>query len=114
MGLKNGLDGNLKQPQRVIRILWMMTVLIWRLIFQRLLPGLFKNYNIREHYSGIAQPKYFNSFKDLNFSHFIKSMRWVSDLSKELQDDKVFDAVYDDFDYDTIVKSYYPTKNNTI
>lgn len=114
MGLKTGLFRNLSQPQRAIRILWRMTTLISRLGFQRLLPGLFKNYNIREYYSGIAQPKYFNSFKDVNLSHFVKSILWVGDLSKELQNDKAFDAVYDDFDYDTIVKSYFPTKNNAI
>lgn len=114
MGLESGLVGNLAQPQRAIRILWRMFVLILRLIFQLIFPKWLKNYNIREYYSGIAQPKYFNSFKDLNLTHFIKSIKWVRDLSKELQDDKVFDAVYDDFDYDTIVKSYFPTKANSI
>ncbi len=114
MGLKSGLVGNLARPMRAMRILWRMTTLISRLGFQRILPGLFQNYNIREYYSGIAQPKYFNSFKDLNFLHFVKSILWVGDLSKELQNDKAFDAVYEDFDYDTIVKAYFPTKANAI
>ena len=81
MGLESGLVGNLASPMRALRVIWRMTVLIWRLIFQFILPGLFKNFNIREYHSGIAQPKYFNSFKDLNMRHFVKSIFWVGDLS---------------------------------
>lgn len=39
---------------------------------------------------------------------------WTSDVSKNLQNDKLFEQVYNDGDFNTIVTAYFPTKVNSV
>lgn len=44
----------------------------------------------------------------------MKSVAWVRDVSPRLKNDKDFDQVYDNYDYYSILKAYFPTNNSAV
>ncbi len=79
----------------MLRVIVKMSVLIFRAILQSILKfKKYENTNVREYDSGVAQPKYFNSFNDIGIIHFLKSVQWVRDLSPNLEKDADFDVMF--------------------
>lgn len=47
-------------------------------------------------------------------THTLLSVLWVNDLSERLHEDDRFIQKITNFDYDAIVKAYFPTKNTAL
>ena len=110
MGLQTALVHLLISPERTLRVLLMKIILTLQLIFSFLVP----NKNVRKPDSGIPQPAYYNSWTDVKAGAAIQTLFWVNDLSKHLQNDNEFNRAYKDYQYDEIVKAYFPTKTTTL
>ena len=126
MGLQAAMVNAIANPKRSLRVIWRQLCLITHVILSvivfklpsvfpfTLLQKLMTTKNIKEKYSQIPQPKYYNSGDDILALHQILSLLWVNDLSAHLNNDQTFNESYSSYDYDTIVKLYFPTKNSAM
>jgi hypothetical protein len=105
MGLDTAFK-NLTVGFRLFRILLMKITLICRL----LIPFL-TNSNWRRPDSGIAQPRYYNSWADVKAGFTLLKLLWVNDLSDHFKHDQAFNRKYFAGDFDAIVKAYFKTEN---
>lgn len=107
--IMQGFQNLLLNPERGFRIAKRFGYCKFRTLF----PFL-KNRNIREVHTGIPQPHYFNSSKDISFQRLILSNLWLKDMNDLYSSNTGFSKLYQNFDYDGITKTFYPTKNNAM
>lgn len=107
--IMQGFQQLLLNPERGFRILKRFG---WLMIRMRI-PFL-KNYNAREQYTGLPQPAYYNSPKDSSIQRLILSNFWLQDMNILHSSTGPFTKLYNNFDYDEITKTFYPTKNNAM
>ena len=111
MGLTTAFTNFVNNPSRMIRV-WIMkiTQIIYLFLSTITCGCFFKNRNVRKPYTGIPQPKYYNTWSDIQAGVTLFKLMYVNDLSMQFKKDSTFDRAYNDHDYDSIVKAYCPTK----
>lgn len=107
--IMQGFQTLLLNPERGLRILKRFG---WLMVRMRI-PFL-KNYNHREQKTGLPQPAYYNSPKDSSIQRLILSNFWLQDMNILYSDAAPFTKLYNNFDYDQITQTFYPTKNNAM
>ena len=59
----------------------------------------------------MAQPAYFNSPNDYNIKHLLLQANWAGNLNPLFENKEVVKKLYQEFNYDLLIKKYFPTKN---
>ena len=59
----------------------------------------------------LAQPAYFNSSNDYSIKHLISQSMWAGDLNTLFKNSEIEQKLYQEFNYDLLIKKYFPTKN---
>ena len=113
MGLTTAFVNFTKSPITTLRVLWMKIIQILYLLRRAITCHcFFKNQVVRKPHTRIPQPKYYNTWSDIQAGVTIFKLFYINDLSKRLEKDAAFDRIYKDHNYDAIVKAYCPTKNS--